>query len=120
MRNDQPKQTRDRKAPLIFHIADWGTANRPMIITTGGESRPVTLHNGTSATLNRMSEYAGKVGADLEHFHLGFYGFLRLCDAVSIVQRRSSALSDMLPGWRTEFYDKKVSPEQVIAGLQKK
>jgi hypothetical protein len=65
---------------LDIVISDWGARSSPMMIINGDETVSLELHPVTSRALDQCSEYAGKrVGA--ENFHLGFYGYLRVCDA---------------------------------------
>jgi hypothetical protein len=98
---------------LDILISEWGKPGAPMNIVSDGETVPVELHPIASPALDRCADYAGKrLGTG--NFHLGFYGYLRVCDSFCM-QRAGVSIFDLADMTWRDHYDERVTPGEAVA-----
>lgn len=93
-------------------IVDWGKHNAPMVISLDGQTVVLEIHNGSGIGLDRLADCAGRCHGSGE-VHLGFNGYLRVCDAICI-ERAGVSIMDLADAEWLEFYDARLPPHDAI------
>lgn len=101
-----------RKEPLDFTVSDWGNQQNPFSITSGNYTKLFELDGRSDAVAAAFADIAGR-RAGPGTFHLGYYGYLLVCDAVCQIQYRSSILSLHQANWRG-FYEQQLLPGDAV------
>jgi hypothetical protein len=95
-----------------IEIVDWGKPGAPIIVNVDDKPTSLEMHVISNSILDRLADYAGRRHGTRK-FHLGFYGYLRVCDAVC-TERTGVSIMDLADAdWRN-FYDEQLSPHEAV------
>jgi hypothetical protein len=95
-----------------IEIIDWGKPGAPMVIHIAGKAVTLEIHIIANKVLDRLADYAGRCQEPRE-FHLGFFGYLRVCDALCTERTGVSIMDIADVNWR-DFYDDRLPPHEAI------
>ena len=95
-----------------IEIVDWGKSAAPMVIMAEGKTILLEMHILSNKALDRLADHAGK-RQNPSRFHLGFYGYLRVCDTICTERAGVSILDLAHANWR-DFYDEHLLAHEAV------
>jgi hypothetical protein len=101
-------------------IVDWGKPGAPMVIIADGTTlsldppdRPTTWHVACAQYATYQLPAPPSLSPGPKSVHLGFYGYLRVCNSLCLAKAGLSVFDLADATWR-DWYDDQLPPQEAV------
>jgi hypothetical protein len=105
---------------LDIIIVDWGRPGKPMVIISDGTTltlvppdRPTNWHKACAQYATYELPTLANLSPGPKSLHLGFYGYLRVCNSLGFAKAGVSIFDLADVTWR-DWYDNHLPPQDAV------